>query len=213
MPQIERALLRTIPWLAAGLVAALPLLLVDVRGNRITWFILQLTGLVAFGLGLTFSLMELADDSWFTWAGWTLTWRLVGSGVSIVILVSGAVGLVALATSAALRFDPSVQYLQILSALDIAWAGAGVAIGAYRAWGRAAAIGGGSMLGVLCVWSIWNYLNTVGLGPAGEWVVSGSDLMLFVIPYDVAAAVAALGLFAYGVVRSAGAIAQESPQS
>lgn len=213
MPQIERALLWTIPWLLGGLVTALPLLLVDTGTRLFVWFIVQLSALVVFGLALTFRLMPLADEHWFEATGWSTRVRLVASGVSIVVLATGTVGLVTLATSAALRYDPSIQFLQLLSALDIAWAGAALVIGARRAWGRAAAIASGAVLGVFCVWSIWNYLNTVGFGPGGSWVVSGSDMMRLVIPFDMAAAVVAVGVFSYGVVRSGQAIEQASAQS
>jgi len=213
MPQIERALLWTIPWLIGGLVAALPLLLVDTSANLFAWFIVQLSALVFFGLALTIRLMPLADEHWFEAAGWSTRVRLVASGVSIVVLATGTVGLVTLATSAALRYDPSIQFLQLLSALDIAWAGAALVIGANRAWGRTAAIASGGVLGVFCVWSIWNYLNTVGFGPDGSWIVSGSDMMRLVIPFDMAAAVVAVSVFAYGVVRAGQATEQANAQS
>jgi hypothetical protein len=213
MPQIERALLRTIPWLIAGLIASLPLLLVDVESHRTTWFIAQLAVLVAFGLGLSYRLAPLADGRWFVQTARRPAIRLGASGVSIVVLVTGMVGLVTMASSAALRFDPSVQYLQVLSALDIAWVGCALMIGLWRAWGRAAAIAGAVMLGIVCVWSIWNYLETVGFGASGEWVVSGSELARLVLPFDVAAATLAVGFFVYGTFVAAGAIEQESPQS
>lgn len=213
MPNIERALLWTIPWLIGGLAVALPLLFVDIGSNLFLWFTIQLSALVVFGLALTIRLMPLADERWFEAAGWSLRVRLVASGVSIVVLATGTVGLVTLATSAALRLDVSLQFLQLLSALDIAWAGAALVIGAHRAWGRTAAIMSGAVVGVVCVWSIWNYLNTVGFGPGGSWVVSGPDMMRLVIPFDMAAAVMAVAVFAYGVVRAGAAIEQASAQS
>lgn len=213
MPRIEQALLWTIPWLGAGLVAALPLLLVDTSQDVFTWFILQLSVLVMFGLALTVRLMPLADAEWFVATGWPSWVRLTASGVSIVVLATGTVALVTLATSAALRFDPSLQFLQLLSALDIAWAGAAIIIGANRAWGRLPAIVSGGVLGVFCVWSIWNYLSIVGFGPDGAWIVSGSDLMRLVIPFDMAAAAVAVVVFGYGVMRANQAIEQASPQS
>lgn len=213
MPQIERALLWTLPWLLGGLVAALPLLLVDTDSHRLVWFIVQLCALVIFGLALTIRLMPLADAHWFEATGWPTRARLVASGTAIVVLATGTVGLVTLATSAALRYDVSIQFLQLLSALDIAWAGAAIVIGANRAWGRTLAVISGTVLGVFCVWSIWNYLNTVGFGPDGSWIVSGSDMMRLVIPFDMAAAVVAVAVFAYGVVRAGQAIEQANAQS
>ena len=213
MPNIERALLWTIPWLMGGLIAAVPLLFVDVGSALFPWFIIQLSALVVFGLALTVRLMPLADEHWFEATGWSVRVRLVASGVSIVVLATGTVGLVTLATSAALRYDVSLQFLQLLSALDIAWAGAALIIGAHRAWGRTAAIMGGAVLGIFCVWSIWNYLNTVGFGPDGSWVVSGGDMMRLVIPFDMVAAVMAVTVFAYGAVRAGRAIEHASAQS
>jgi len=213
MPQIERALLWTIPWLLGGLIAALPLLLVDSHAHLFPWFVIHLSALVMFGLALTVRLMPLADDHWFEATGWSTRVRLVASGISIVVLATGTVGLVTLATSAALRYDASLQFLQLLSALDIAWAGAAIVIGANRAWGRTTAIVAGAVLGVFCVWSIWNYLNTVGFGPDGSWIVSGPDMMRLVIPFDMAAAMVAVAVFTYGVVRADQAIEQASAQS
>ncbi len=213
MPPIERALLRTVPWLVAGLIASLPWLLVDVGGHRTTWFIAQLAVLVAFGLGLSYRLAPLADEGWFVETGWRPAKRLGASGLSIVVLATGTVGLVTMASSAALQFDPSAQYLQVLSALDIAWVGSALMIGLWRAWGRVPAIVGAAMLGIVCVWSIWNYLETVGFGASGEWVVSGSELIRLVLPFDVAAAMLAIGVFVYGTFVAAGAMEQESAQS
>ena len=213
MPRSEQILLWTAPWLVGGLIASAPLLLVDVSDHRIGWFLVQLSVLVAFGLGLTIRLTPLADDSWFTATGWSRRVRLAASGAVVVVVATGTVGLVTLASSAALRFDPSMQFLQLLSALDIAWAGAAITVGATRIWGRTWGAVGGAMLGIFCVWSIWNYLNTVGLGPGGEWIVSGADLMRLVIPFDMAAAVVAVVIFLVGVVRADQAIEQARPQS
>lgn len=49
------------------------------------------------------------------------------------------------------------------------------------------------MLDVICVWSIWNYLRTVGFTSDGGWIVDRSSLLTLVIPYDIAAAVMAIG--------------------
>ncbi|MCL1599593.1 MAG: hypothetical protein M3094_10435, partial [Actinomycetia bacterium] len=122
-------------------------------------------------------------------------------------------GLVTLASSAALRFDPSTQFLQLLSALDIAWAGAALAIGVYRAASRSWAIAAAGVLGVVCVWSIWSYLFAVGFGANGSWIVSGSDLMRYVLPFDVAAATMAVVAFLFGVRARLHATEQPSPQS
>ena len=64
---------------------------------------------------------------------------LIAVPVAIVI-VTGVTALVTLATTAALRFEPSLQFLQLLSALDIAWVVAGTTLAVRSLWGRLPAI-------------------------------------------------------------------------
>jgi hypothetical protein len=109
-----------------------------------------------------------------------------------VALTTGAVALLTLASSAALRLEPSLQFLQLLSALDIAWAGAAIALGSYLRWGTRAAWLGGIVLGGFCLFSIWRYLDIVGFTAPGGWQVSGSELMRYVIPSDILAGAAAV---------------------
>ncbi len=109
MPPIERALLRTVPWLVAGLVMSLPLLLIDVSDEPLGWFIAQLGLLVAFGIALSISIMVYGDEPWFIGTSWSGAVREAASGVGLIVLVTGTVGLVTLASSAALRFDPSTH--------------------------------------------------------------------------------------------------------
>jgi len=210
---IEKALVRTVRWLLGGLVASLPLLFVTVSDEPLGWFVAQLGILVAFGIALTIDLMAYGDEPWFVGTAWIPAVRETASGIGLVVLVTGTVGLVTLASSAALRFDPSTQFLQLLSALDIAWAGAALAIGVYRATSRTWAIVAAGALGIVCVWSIWNYLSIVDFGPNGSWVVSGSDLMRYVIPFDIAAATMAVGAFLFGVRARLQATEQPRPQS
>jgi hypothetical protein len=213
MVPIERALLRSVPWLVGALLLSVPLLLVDTGSDPLIAFILQLAVLVALGLILSNVLAPLGTPQWFVGMGWSPIVRLIAGGIGLVVLVTGTVGLVTLASSAALGFDPSTQFLQLISALDIAWVGAAVTIGAYRAWGRPSAVVGGTLIGVVCIWSIWAYLDHVGFGPRGEWIVSSRDLARFVLPFDVVAATIAVGLFLFGARRAAQATEQPSPQS
>ncbi|MEN8238646.1 MAG: hypothetical protein ABFR53_05520 [Actinomycetota bacterium] len=213
MPPIERALLRVIPFLVGGLVASLPLLLVTTGDSPLSWFIAQLVVLVAIGHAMTISLLNLGDEPWFEAMSWGPAPRSIASGAGLVVLVTGTVGLITLASSAALGFDPSLQFLQLLSALDIAWAGATLTIGVYRASSRAWAVASGAVLGVVCVWSIWNYLSIVGFGPGGSWILSGADLARYVIPFDIAAAVMAIAFFLIGVRSQVQATEHPSPQS
>jgi hypothetical protein len=198
---MERAVLAAVPFLLVGLILSLPLLLVSWTPPPITPVVVHLSALVLLGLVAAVRLAPLAGADWFLGQGWSAFWRLVASGVTVVILVTGVVALVTLASSAALRYPPSMQFLQLLSAVDIAWAGAALIIGAHRAWGRIAAIAGGIILGVVCVLAIWKYLDIVGFGPAGEWIVDGDALMTYVIPADMAAATVAVIVFAYGTWR------------
>lgn len=213
MVPIERALLRTVPWLLAGLLASLPLLVVEpgVQLSRI--FLIHLGVLVGFGFGLSLVLVSLGTPDWFVATGWSRRIRLISGGIGLVVLTTGAVGLVTLASSAAIGFDPSTQFLQLISALDIAWVVASITLGAYRAWGRSTAVGLGLMVATVCVWSIWAYLDAVGFGPNGEWVVSSADLVRYVLPFDVIAALLAVAVFLVGVFRFDHATEQPRPQS
>lgn len=208
---MERAVLATVPFLGIGLVASLPLLLVRWSSPPLVLVLMHLTVLVLLGIAASIRLAPLAGRDWFEGRSWSLFLRSLASGVSVVFLVTGLVGLVSIASSAALRYPPSLQFLQLLSALDIAWAGAALVVGVYRAWRMPAAIAAGLMLTVICVWSIWWYLDAVGFGPSGEWIVDGSVLMRRVLPFDIAAAVMAIGALLFGTRRQA--IEQASPQS
>jgi hypothetical protein len=113
------------------------------------------------------------------------------------------VGLVTLASSAALRFQPSTQFLQLLSALDIAWAIATVMVAVYWLRGRWPALMAGAVVGVVCIASIFRYLDAVGFTPRGRWRLDGGALWTYVIPFDMAVAVIAIGLFVFAARRRA----------
>ncbi len=200
---MERAVLAAVPFLVAGLVLSLPLLLVTWTPPPMRPVIVHLSGLVLLGLAAAVWLAPLAGADWFLGRAWSAWWRLVASGVTVVVITTGVVGLVTLASSAALQFPPSMQFLQLLSALDIAWAGGALVVGVHRAWGRAAAVAAGVVLGVVCVFAIWRYLDVVGFGPSGEWIVDGPALWRNVIPADTAAALVAIVVFTYGTWRQA----------
>jgi hypothetical protein len=194
---IERALRAALRWTLVGAAVALPALLFTVDGHVVAWSTWHLAAIVAFEVALAMSLAPLADaDGWF--AGLEPVPQSLAAAASVVALVTGATALVTLATAAGLRFDPSMQFLQLLSALDIAWVVTAAAIGARRRWDRAAAAGVAGGIAIFCVWSIWRYLDTVGVGPRGEWLVDGGELMRLVLPNDMLAAVVAVSLLVVG---------------
>jgi len=209
---IERAVIAAVPFLAAGLVLSV-LMFVLPSATTIAVVTFHLGGLVLLALLAAFRLEPLAGSDWFLGHPWSPFWRLSASGVAVVFLVTGVVGLVTLASSAALRYPPSMQFLQLLSALDIAWAATALIVGLRRGWGRWIAIAGGVVLAVVCVWAIWRYLDVVGLGPDGEWIVDADALFEHVLPYDTAAAIAAIAALVLGTRRASQAIEQASPQS
>ncbi len=213
MTSLERALVRSAVWLGGGLAATLPLLLVSVGDDdRLALVTVHLAALVALGLGVAWVLTPLADDTWFAGTIAEREWRLLVSAAGVVALATGVVALITLASSAALRLAPSLQFLQLLSALDIAWAGGALVVGMRRWQGRVAAATAGLVLAVVCVWSIWRYLDRVGFAADGGWQVDGGELMTLVIPYDMAAATVAVVVLVIGT-RRAQPIAHPSAQS
>lgn len=82
-----------------------------------------------------------------------------------------------------------------LSSLDIAWVVAATLLGVRWLAGKAIGDLAGTMIGIVCACSIWNYLQIVGFAEDGGWLVDGSALVRYVLPYDIMAAiVAALAL-------------------
>lgn len=196
---IERAVVLALPFLLAGLLAALAMLLVPGSVERTPLFLLHLGALVLLGLLVALRLGPLVHADWYPNQPWGPASRRLAGGITLVVIVTGVIGLVTLATSAALRFQPSLQFLQLLSALDIAWAGAAIVVGVWRRWGRTAALVGGALLGIACVASIWNYLRVVGLGPDDGWALDGGELMRLVLPADMMAATVAIVLLWIGM--------------
>jgi hypothetical protein len=189
---LEVAAVRSLPWLVGGLLVSVLLLLVPDDLDLTRLFLVHLSALTMLGVIVSARVAPLLGGDWY--AGYTMsdTWRRIAGGASLVVVVTGLVGLVTLASSAALRFAPSVQFLQMLSALDIAWVVAATLIGATRLWGRAIGTGAGAVMGAFCVASIVNYLRVVGFSPVGEWVLDGGELMRLVIPSDMLAATVAI---------------------
>lgn len=199
---LERAVLISFPWLVAGLAVSLLLLLIPASSDRRWDLLIHLVALVAFSLGITWHLAQLSEAQWFPAEAWTASRSHLAGAVSLIVVVTGVTALVTLASSAALRFEPSVQFLQLLSALDIAWVVAGTTLAARSLWGRGPAVVAGLAMSVLCVASIAMYLAKVGLDEAGGWLVDSKQMLRLVIPFDIAAAVITIGLTLLAARRS-----------
>ncbi len=198
----EAAVLRSVRWVIPGaVVGGLGLFLPQATDPaRLTVVTVHLSLVVAFGMVVAWDLERLPREDWFTTLPSHFA-RNLASSVSVVSLVTGAVALVTLASSAALRLDPSLQFLQLLSALDITWVVTGVVVGVRAIWSRNVAWVIGISVAGICVWSIWRYLAEVGFTPEGGWQVDADALVRFVLPFDVVAASMAIGALVVGARR------------
>jgi len=138
----------------------------------------------------------------------------LASAASLVALVTGFAALMTLASSAAARYDVSLQFLQLLSSIDIAWVAAALLFGGLRLWSSRAAWIATAGIIAACIGSIAIYLAVVGFTGSGGWLVSGADLMKIVIPADVVAAIVAIGALLVAAKRADPyPTAQRRPQS
>ena len=151
----------------------------------------------------------LTDQPWFS----PIKGSWLASSASLVAAVVGFSALLTLATSAAARYDPSLQFLQLLSSLDIAWVVAALYLGARKLWGKPLALILASTLIVICVWSIAVYLTSVGFTSNGGWLVDGSEMMRIIIPADTVAAVVAIAAMLGASQRADQRTAHPNPQS
>jgi hypothetical protein len=213
----ELAIIQAVRWMIAGLLLTPLLLAVPTPHGSTPWILFHLSVIVAGGLALTMTLGRYLRDPWFPALGPFRS--LLASAASIVVLVTGAVGIVTLASSAALRLDPSLQFLQLLSALDIAWVVGATAIGATLLKERLIGWIAGMMMVAVCVWSVATYLARVGYTLSGGWLVDSEAMWRYILPYDIAAAVIAIITLGLGVrgeamqTRADQAMAQPSRQS
>lgn len=201
MTPVERAVAAALPYLGIGLVVAASLLAVPSPSGSVVWFLVHLVVLVAFGLGTAAGLAGQAGGDWLV--ARPARRRYAASGVGVVTLTTGVVALVTMASAAALRYPPSTQYLQLLSALDIAWGAAAVVVGMRRLAGSGPAVVAGAVFGVVCVASIGLYLRAVGFASDGGWLVDGAALLRYVIPADVVAAIVAAAVLTAGTLAAA----------
>lgn len=207
---MESAFLSTVKLLPMGLAVSLIGLGIQQSPSPLTTVTIHLMILVGFGLWSVARMAPSVDDPWLTGTSLSPRWRAFWSGAMVVSFATGLVALLTLASSAALRYDPSLQFLQLLSALDITWAGAALFLGVRWLKGTRLAWLAAVVLGLFCTWSIWNYLHIVGFSSQGGWQVDRSALMRHVLPYDMAAAVVAISALWAG---SRYFTAQRKPQS
>ena len=190
---LEWALTVATRWTLIGAATSVVFLTVPasfVADHRLLIAITHLSIVVVSATALGWRLHAAVDEGFFP----ALRRPWLASAAAIVALVTGYAALVTLASSAALRYDPSLQFLQLLSALDVAWSAAALGLGV-RVLARSNRVGLAAAIGldVICVFSIWNYLRVVGFDADGGWVVDRSQLLTLVIPFDVAAAIMAIG--------------------
>jgi hypothetical protein len=183
-------------------VLSVPLLFVPAGSDRRWDVSIHLSLLAIFSLALAWRLPDSEPGSWFADRPWSTSRRFFVATVAGVVLVTGVTALVTLATAAALRYQPSLQFLQLLSALDIAWVVSGTTLAVRSLWGRRAALAAGSLMAVLCVLSIVLYLASVGLAADDGWLLDGGELMRLVIPSDIVAATITIGLLLLAAHRS-----------
>ena len=198
---LETASAQAFPFLIDALGVSALGLLVPTSLSLGVRFGSHLVLLVLFGFFLAQRMLATTDALWFGATPLRKDRRVMATGLGVIIIVTGVVGLVTLASSAALRFQPSTQFLQLLSALDIAWAMATVMVALYWLWGRRVALVGGLTVGVVCVITIARYLDAVGFTRGGKWRLEAESLWTHVLPFDIAVAVIAIGLFFYAAKR------------
>lgn len=212
MTGLELAVGVTVRWLLPALVVSPVLLFVPTPHGQTGWILLHLGTVVTFGLLLAMRLAVGLEAPWFE--GLRPSRSLLASAASIVALATGAVALVTIASTAALRLAPSMQFLQLLSALDIAWASGATAVGMRLATSRIGGWSAGGLVVAVCLGSVATYLIRVGYEPDGGWLIDASGMWRYILPFDMAAAVMALTTLGIGVRRQASQpIAQPSLQS
>jgi hypothetical protein len=198
-------------WVVAGSAGSLIGLVIDSDRARLSVVWVHLVLLTVGVIALTLRLTPTFEQPAFTSAPPVRS--RFATDAALVALVTGATALVTLASSAALRYQPSLQFLQLISAMDIAWTTAGFAIGVGRIEGRWR-LPAGVFMGAMCVMSLVRYLAATGFGPDGGWDVQGPTMVRMVIPADVVAALLTVAALTLGARRwAAQPTEQRSPQS
>lgn len=170
--------------------------------------LVHLTVLQIATFWLVLELAPLTDQPWFvpTKRAW------LASAASLIAAVVGFSALLTLATTATGRYAPSLQFLQLLSSLDIAWVVAAIYIGARELWGSRIGLILGSLTLLACVGSITLYLQTVGFTETGGWLVDVDAMFRIVISADTVAALLSLTIL-FTAARSVQRTEQARPHS
>jgi len=197
---LKRLLMWGIPLSALTLVFGAP----EPSDGLLTYNLVHLTVLQVATALFAMEMASLTDQPWFE----GLKRRWLASTASLIAAVVGFSALLTLATSAAARYDPSLQFLQLLSSLDIAWVVAGIYLGSRKLWGRPIDLILGLIILAACVGSIALYLKTVGFSVDGGWLVDGPAMSRIVLPADTVAA-----LLAVAILLGAQRTEQPRPQS
>ena len=164
MAPVERSLLIAIRWLIPSVAIAIPLLAVNVHNRLLLGATIHLSAVVVGTFWISLRLAPLADETWFVDLS-TVGRREFAAATAIAAVATGYAALTTLATSAALRLDASLQFLQLLSAIDIAWVVAATVVGTRWIWGERVSRVAGVSMSVVCVWSIGGTSTRSGSGP------------------------------------------------
>lgn len=198
MSSVETALIRTLLWTSVGVAAAFPTLVVPAPQDPRLTALVHMTLLGLCAMALVFHLAPLTDEPWFGGGNLGLVGRRAAGWLAVTAMVIASAATVAAATAAALRYDPSMQYLIVVGAAFAALPGALAALGTRRRFGPGAAAAAAGVIAGVVVWSLWRYLDRVGVGVDGAWVVDGARFGTLVVPFLAAAWVAAAMLFTAG---------------
>lgn len=205
---LDTAMGKAARWAIVGGLVAASLGFVEEPTDLLTVAVVHLSAIVTFGFLLTVTLRAGADT---LAAGRSdTTGSRFARAAAVVAIVTGVALVITLVSSSALGYEVSLQFLLVLSALDIAWVVAATYYGLRWRLGELGGLAGGTAIAVMCVWSIWRYLDQVGFTGSGGWLVDADALNRLVFPLDVAAAVIAVSALWIGARHTT---AQRKPQS
>lgn len=202
---LRRLLAWGVPLSAAALAFGAP----EPDNGLWAYSVIHLTVLQLATLLFVMETARLTDVPWFQ----DVRFPWLASAASLIAAAVGFSALLTLATSAAARYDASLQFLQLLSSVDIAWVVSALYIGARTLAGIRLAVPAGLALIAGCIWSISAYLSEVGFAAAGGWLVDGGQLLRIVLPADAAAAVVSLAVLLGAARRADQPTLQERLQS